>query len=65
MLGCPKNMQMIILQKGYYPPPFGPWSTANYLIEYMKGNIMRFEREKFKRHIIYKSISSIRAFEIL
>ena len=45
MLGCTKNMQMIIIQKGFCPTPFGPWSTAKYLIDYMKGNILRFTRD--------------------
>lgn len=31
----------------------------------MKGNILRFERDKLKRHAIYKNISAIHAFEIL
>lgn len=31
----------------------------------MKGEILRFKKEEFKRHTIYKNITAIRAFEIL
>ena len=65
LLGNTKNMYMIILQKGWYPPPFGSCTTANYLIEYMKGSVMRFKKDELKRHVIYKNISAIKAFEIL
>ena len=31
----------------------------------MKGNILRFKQEDLKRHVIYKNITAIKAYEIL
>ena len=31
----------------------------------MKGSILRLKKEEFKRHIMFKSITAIKAFEIL
>ena len=56
---------MIILQKGYNPHPFGPWSTAKYLVEYMKGTVLRFKRTELQRHVIFKNLSAIKAYELL